>query len=154
LPYQAYGNPYGTSGKPYTSPGGMGVNPYQAGPGNTGMGGSGSADRMINPATFLAAHGIPVEKGQLHWPLAFRLMREKEVEEMQQPLEAALEITALAALQGQPQPQILKEANNAVDQLRRWLRAREVRLPEAMTRDANAFLRRIEAALPKMSSNN
>jgi hypothetical protein len=164
---------YGMGGNSYGAPAGggygMGMSPYPGVPAYGGAqgvnpyaptGGAGSAPatqaapqpEYATPATLLTAYGVPVENGHVQWPMAFRLMNSREVEEMQQPVESLLLLTAVAEMKGQKATAFVEDVEKAVAKLRRWLRERGDGMAVATLRDGNAFLRSLERALAKMKA--
>jgi hypothetical protein len=162
-------NPYGSSGGAGSSPGGgggygMSANPYSSGGGDdpdsspyastAARGGRQSARGGVDLATVLAAYGVPNDGRQVSWPLAFRLMDPDEEQQMREPLEALLRLSATAAVQGRTLPAGLQSGGErAVGRLRRWLRDQEVGMAEGTYREAAGFLRQVERALRAMNSN-
>lgn len=97
--------------------------------------------------TAVDAYGVPTEKGQLAWPLAFRLMSPEQRKAKLQPAESAITVALTQAASGKANPKIVDEARLSVARLRQWLRERKLDLAEGTYNDANRFLQKIDDAL-------
>jgi hypothetical protein len=102
----------------------------------------------------LTAYGIPNEDGAVRWPLAFRLLSPEKKRELLDPLEGELRVAATQAVNGNPNPNILRQAKENLDTLYRWLHSHRLDLAEGSYRDADNFLRQIDGALKTMRAAN
>jgi len=160
-----YGNPYGGYGAPYYG-GGYGAgygygasNPYAGAPANANpqpvvqvAGNSGASPAQAKPADALKAFGIPVEFGEVKWPLALRLMPPDAKQDLLDKLESQMKLAANQAVSGNASQTLLRETKSTIDSVKWWLRGRRSNISESTYQDGDAFLRQLEESLRRMDS--
>lgn len=167
-----YGNPYYAS--PYLSlgyGGGYGGGGYGGGYGGGGGGASvgptvggvsdasgsspyfpAAARSGSKPPSAMAAFGIPVEFGEVRWPLALRLMPTGMRRDILDRLESQLKIAADQAVAGNVSQVLLRETKGTIDQARSWLRDRRSSMADITYQDGVTFLDRLEDTLRRMDT--
>jgi hypothetical protein len=111
-----------------------------------------SSTAQSKPSEMLKAFGIPVEFGQVQWPLALRTMPPDTRRDLLDKLEAQMRIAASQALNGNASQMLLRETKNTIDSAKWWLRGRRSNIAESTYQDGDAFLRQLEDALRRMES--
>jgi hypothetical protein len=160
-----YGNPYGAYGVPYSGAGygagygyGSGA-PYVAGASdaNAQPVAQVAANNSASPAQSrasdgLKAFGIPVEFGEVKWPLALRLMPPDAKRDLLDKLESQVKLAANQALNGNASQTLLRETKSTLDSVKWWLRGQRSNISENTYDDGDAFLRQLEDSLRRMDS--
>jgi len=151
-----YGNPYGGYGVPYYGAGyGYGAsNPYAGAPANANpqpvvqvaANGSSSAPQAKS-SDALKAFGIPVEFGEVKWPLALRLMPPETKRDLLDKLDSQMKLAANQAVNGNASQTPLRETKSTIDSVKWWLRGRQSNISESTYQDGDAFLRQLEESL-------
>ena len=153
-PSSAYGNSSSGSASGYgTGSGYQAGAPYAGAANNTSnqvaaYGNSSTA--QTKPSEMLKAFGIPVEFGQVQWPLALRTMPPDTKRDLLDKLEAQMKIAASQAINGNASQVLLRETKNTIDSAKWWLRGRRSTMPESTYQDGDAFLRQLEDSLRRM----
>jgi hypothetical protein len=152
-----YGNPYAAYGVPYygsSASYGAGA-PTVAAANNTytPVAASSTASTPQAKATdALKAFGIPVEFGEVKWPLALRLMPPDTKRDLLDKLESQMKIAANQAINGNASQTLLRETKNTIDSVKWWLRGRRSNMSENTYQDGDGFLRQLEESLRRMDS--
>jgi hypothetical protein len=153
-PSSGYGSSSYGSGSSYGNGSG-----YQAGAPSTGATNGtsnaypayGNADTtQTRPFEVLRAFGVPVEFGQVQWPLALRTMPPDIRRDLLDKLEAQMRIAASQAINGNASQALLRETKTTIDSAKWWLRGRRSTMPESTYQDGGAFLRQLEDSLRRM----
>jgi len=154
-----YANPYlgyGASNYGLASSYGSGTsNPYvgAANNANTQVAATNNASTSQPKSTdALKAFGIPVEFGEVKWPLALRLMPPDVKRDLLDKLESQMKIAANQAVSGNASQVVLRETKSTIDNVRGWLRGRRANMAEPTYQDGDAFLRQLEDSLRRMDS--
>jgi len=96
----------------------------------------------------LNVSGVPNENGRLVWPLGLRnLPPSHETDDLRKQVEGFFEVAALDFGKTPVQPELVREARQAVDKLHHLLHERRWDLPETSYRDSVNFLNSLETAL-------
>ena len=156
-----YGNPYGLYGLPFYGAGfgSGGVNPYAAAPANANpqpvaqvAANNNSSTPQTKPSDALKAFGIPVEFGEVKWPLALRLMPPDTKRDLLDKLESQMKLASNQAINGNASQALLRETKSTIDSVKWWLRGRRSNISESTYQDGDAFLRQLEESLRRMDS--
>ena len=155
-PSSGYGNSsYGPSSGYGMGSGYQGGAPYAGAANSTSNQvtayGAGSTSQT-KPSEMLRAFGVPVEFGQVQWPLALRTMPPDTKRDLLDKLETQMRIAASQAINGNASQVVLRETKNTIDSAKWWLRGRRSTMPESTYQDGDAFLRQMEDALRRMES--
>jgi hypothetical protein len=150
-PYAAYGVPYYGSSASYGAGAptvGAANNTYApaAAPNST------TSTAQTKPSDALKAFGIPVEFGEVKWPLALRLMPPDSKRDLLDKLESQMKIAANQAINGNASQTLLRETKNTLDSVKWWLRGRRSSMADNTYQDGDAFLRQLEESLRRMDS--
>src|SRR5262249_59086297 len=94
--------------------------------------------------SILTAISVPNEKGQVSWPLGFRLLRDKESTEVKKRLEGLVQVAASQGINGQSKPRLLKEGGRVVQELRALLHKEQGTMPLAIYEESARFLVRLQ----------
>jgi len=153
-----YGNPYAAYGAPsYGSAPSYGAGAPAVGAANNAYTpvaapSSTASTPQAKPTDALKAFGIPVEFGEVKWPLALRLMPPDAKRDLLDKLESQMKIAANQAINGNASQVLLRETKNTLDSVKWWLRGRRSNIPENTYDDGDAFLRQLEDSLRRMDS--
>jgi hypothetical protein len=159
--FGSYGNANPSSGYGSSSYGSASGSGYQSSPPYPSAANSASAPVATNsyagtartsPSDALKAFGIPVEFGEVRWPLALRTMPSDARRELLDKLEAQMTIAASQAINGNTSLVLLRETKNTIESVKWWLRGRRATMPENTYQDGDAFLRQLEESLRRMES--
>jgi hypothetical protein len=145
-------NPYS-----YASTGAYGSNPYvpysmpyqptSASAAPSSFTGAVSSAAVASAQSAPAAYGIPIEKGHIKWPLAFRLLPPETKENVADRLEGELVSIASQAAGGAPNTGLVADAKRNVARLAAWLKSHQDDMAEATYQEGRAFVRLLDEAL-------
>lgn len=146
-PYRAYLNNYYAPGYNY---GMAGASQPIADSRGTNLGPAMPTAKQISAP---AAFGVPVEFGEVSWPLALRLMPPSTRQQVLDRLESQLKTVANQAATGDVSQALLREANGTINQAHAWLHDHRSRMAENTYRDGINFLDRLENTLHRMDNS-
>jgi hypothetical protein len=147
IPYSGSTAGYG-GGSSYPYP----VSATAASPPTPSANGNAAGTNQWSPASALAAFGVPVESGEIQWPLALRLMPPDAKRDLLDKLASQMKLAANQALNGNASQALLREANSTIGGVKQWLRDRRPNISDSTYEDGDRFLRRLEDALRRMDT--
>ncbi|MCI0458604.1 MAG: cupredoxin domain-containing protein [Gemmataceae bacterium] len=99
---------------------------------------------------FLAASGVPNDRGRVRWPLGLRILAGRETDPLREQLDLMLQAAAEQAANGPASPNLLQQTSEAVDRFRRLLlrdKQDRFKMPLAVYEESEQFLDQLAKAV-------